>query len=230
MNRYLLTLTALSLACTAQRRDQADSVVTPLEAAVSPCPAATALPQPSAVTTPPLSGVNSSADHPGYLVATEYLLALFDCAQGLNCDENAKRVLNTAQSFTVELPYVKNGSPCRTIHGLLENSWCGMFNRRALSTFRDAITSAVDCLTSTPESRATCISQPNGNFWIGSHSCSKEVIGELKDLKGKKSEFKANEPWVVQVWGLDTIGWAACIEGYRKEITGLNFTASFPGE
>lgn len=230
MNRYLLTLTALSLACTAQRRDETDSVVTSWETATSPCPAATAPLQPSTMTTPSLSGVSTSADPPGYLVATEYLLALFDCAQGLNCDENAKRVLNTAQSFTVELPHVKNSSPCRTIHGLLENSWCGMFNSRALSTFREAITGAADCLTSTPESRATCISQPNGNFWIGSHTCSKEVIGELKDLKGPKSEFKANEPWVVQVWGLDAIGWSACIEGYGEEVTGLNVTAILPGE
>lgn len=248
MNRYALTLAALSLACTAQRRDQADGVATPLGATTPPCSALSAPLQPSTTTTPAYttpaattpstssattpasSGVSSSTawpnTHPGYRAASEYLRALLDCSNGLDCDENSKRVLDRAPRFAVALPKGTDRAPCRTLHGLLSSSWCNMFTERNVADFREAITSAVDCLDSLPGSRPSCVHRYNA-FWIASDSCSKTEPGflELSDTRG---EFESDQPWAVKLNGLGIATWSLCLEGYADKITWLSTNARYP--
>jgi hypothetical protein len=244
MNRYSLTLTALSLACTAQRPDQSDSVVPSLEAATAPCPVLAGTLQPSTTaapdtathshttaSTPASSVVSLSAawpnTHPGYRAASEYLHALLDCANGLDCDENSKRVLHRARTLVVDLPNGKDTSACRTIDGLLSSAWCNMLTESDVSDFRDAITGAVDCLDSLPGSRPTCIYRAALWFSLSNDGCSKTEPGRLT-LGSYKSEFEPDQPWAV---GLNPYGyapWFLCLEGYGDKISWVGVRARHP--
>lgn len=235
MNRYLLILTALSLACSVQRRDEADNVITPLEAATPACPTTTQPNQSSSAIAPSPSVASTSAEapetHPGYRTAADYLLALFDCVTGPSCHENAKRILDATPSFTVDLPHVKNSSPCLTVLGLLDSSWCGMFRNREVSTFRNMIMHAVDCLTSTHQARIACIARSREiELWIGSNSCSKKIVGVRMDEDVRRGEFKANQPWALDFYGRGIATWSLCLEGYGEKVTGLSLASSYPGE
>lgn len=250
MNRYILTLAALSLACTAQRRDPADGVATPLGATTPPCPALSAPLQPSTTTTPayttpvattpstsseastPASSVASLSaawpnTHPGYRAASEYLHALLDCANGLDCDENSKRVLDRAPRFAVDFPKGTDSSACSTIHGLFSSGWCAMLTESDVTDFRNAITSAISCLDSLPGSRPTCIYRSAAWFSLASDGCSKTGPGHLT-LDSYKSEFEPDQPWAV---GLNPNGyapWFLCLEGYGDKITRLGVSARYP--
>lgn len=239
MSRYLVTLTALSLACTAQRRDDANSLVASVEAMASPCPALSAPPQTltttsssSAAATPSPSGVGRSAarsdTHPGYLAASEYLLALFDCANGLNCDEKAKRVLEATPALAVALPDDKDSSSCGTIHGLLSSSWCGTLTEPDLADVREAVTSAVDCLTSIPSgNRPSCIYRYSRWFWIGSAACSKTDPGQV-ELDARRNVFEEGQSWVVELNNTPRAAWSLCLEGFGDKITSLSVRTSRP--
>lgn len=239
MSRYLVTLTALSLACTAQRRDDANSLVASVEAMASPCPALSAPPQTltttsssSAAATPSPSGVGRSAarsdTHPGYLAASEYLLALFDCANGLNCDEKAKRVLEATPPLAVALPKDKDSSSCGTIQNFLSSAWCGTLTESELANVREAITSAVDCLTSVSSGhRPSCIHRNSRWFWIGSAVCSKTDPGQV-ELDARRNVFEEGQSWVVELNNTPRAAWSLCLEGYGDKITSLSVRASRP--